>query len=115
MIQGEEVFINGDGETSRDFCYVQNVVQAALTPDAPQVDGIVEECYPPEAYGDPTIFFGAPGDSEAMQANIRILLESTARFAPISELDRIFTAPYRLHEAGAGSAFDAGYAEVSHG
>lgn len=27
---GQEVFINGDGETSRDFCYVANVVQANL-------------------------------------------------------------------------------------
>lgn len=30
MIQGQEVFINGDGETSRDFCYVENAVQANL-------------------------------------------------------------------------------------
>lgn len=30
MIQGDEVFINGDGETSRDFCYIDNVVQANL-------------------------------------------------------------------------------------
>ena len=30
MIKGEQVFINGDGETSRDFCYVDNVVQANL-------------------------------------------------------------------------------------
>lgn len=28
--KGETVFINGDGETSRDFCYVANVVQANL-------------------------------------------------------------------------------------
>lgn len=28
MIRGEEVVINGDGETSRDFCYIENVVQA---------------------------------------------------------------------------------------
>jgi UDP-N-acetylglucosamine 4-epimerase len=27
MIQGEEVFINGDGETSRDFCFIENTVQ----------------------------------------------------------------------------------------
>lgn len=27
IIKGEDVFINGDGETSRDFCYVGNVVQ----------------------------------------------------------------------------------------
>lgn len=30
LIKGETVFINGDGETSRDFCYIQNVVQANL-------------------------------------------------------------------------------------
>ncbi len=27
MINNEDVFINGDGETSRDFCYIENVVQ----------------------------------------------------------------------------------------
>ena len=30
LLTGETVFINGDGETSRDFCYVANVVQANL-------------------------------------------------------------------------------------
>lgn len=30
MIKGETVYINGDGETSRDFCYVNNAVQANL-------------------------------------------------------------------------------------
>jgi UDP-N-acetylglucosamine 4-epimerase len=30
MIKGEPVYINGDGETSRDFCFVDNVVQANL-------------------------------------------------------------------------------------
>lgn len=37
MIKGEDVFINGDGETSRDFCFIENVVQvnilAATAPD----------------------------------------------------------------------------------
>jgi len=27
LIKGEEVFINGDGETSRDFCFIENTVQ----------------------------------------------------------------------------------------
>jgi len=35
MINGDDVYINGDGETSRDFCYIDNVIQmnirAALT------------------------------------------------------------------------------------
>lgn len=30
MIRNEPVFINGDGETSRDFCYIDNAVQANL-------------------------------------------------------------------------------------
>lgn len=30
MLRNEDVFINGDGETSRDFCYVDNAVQANL-------------------------------------------------------------------------------------
>jgi UDP-N-acetylglucosamine 4-epimerase len=30
MIKDQEVFINGDGKTSRDFCFVENVVQANL-------------------------------------------------------------------------------------
>ena len=30
LIQGEPIYINGDGETSRDFCFIANVVQANL-------------------------------------------------------------------------------------
>ncbi|EIO4059126.1 Vi polysaccharide biosynthesis UDP-N-acetylglucosaminuronic acid C-4 epimerase TviC [Vibrio vulnificus] len=30
MINGDDVYINGDGETSRDFCYIDNVVQMNL-------------------------------------------------------------------------------------
>ena len=30
MLQGEQVLINGDGETSRDFCYIANTVQMNL-------------------------------------------------------------------------------------
>ena len=37
MIQGGDVYINGDGETSRDFCFIENTVQmnilAATAPD----------------------------------------------------------------------------------
>ncbi|NRA56485.1 MAG: Vi polysaccharide biosynthesis UDP-N-acetylglucosaminuronic acid C-4 epimerase TviC [Gammaproteobacteria bacterium] len=30
LINGEELFINGDGETSRDFCFIENTVQANI-------------------------------------------------------------------------------------
>jgi len=30
MLQDKQVFINGDGETSRDFCFIENAVQANI-------------------------------------------------------------------------------------
>ncbi len=30
MIKGDKIYINGDGSTSRDFCYVDNVIQANI-------------------------------------------------------------------------------------
>ncbi|MFS1909695.1 SDR family oxidoreductase [Vibrio sp. 10N.286.48.B7] len=38
MIQGEEVFINGDGETSRDFCFIENTVQMNILAATAQED-----------------------------------------------------------------------------
>ena len=44
MLLGEEVVINGDGETSRDFCYIDNAVQAnllaALTDDPAAINQV---------------------------------------------------------------------------
>ncbi len=45
MIQGEPIFINGDGETSRDFCYVANVVQANLLAATTQNTEAVNQVY----------------------------------------------------------------------
>lgn len=30
LLKGEQVYINGDGESSRDFCFIDNVIQANL-------------------------------------------------------------------------------------
>lgn len=44
LLRGDTCVINGDGETSRDFCYVANVVQAnllaATTPNAQALDRV---------------------------------------------------------------------------
>lgn len=45
MIKGEPVFINGDGETSRDFCYVANAVQANVLAATTQNSEAVNEVY----------------------------------------------------------------------
>jgi len=39
MIKGEDVVVNGDGETSRDFCFVENAVQANLLAALSQPEG----------------------------------------------------------------------------
>ena len=45
LIQGDDVFINGDGETSRDFCYVDNAVQANLLAATTQNPAAVNQVY----------------------------------------------------------------------
>lgn len=45
MIKGEDVFINGDGETSRDFCYIANAVQANLLAATTQDTEAVNQVY----------------------------------------------------------------------
>ena len=45
LIQGEPVYINGDGETSRDFCFIANVVQANLLAATAQSSDAVNQVY----------------------------------------------------------------------
>ena len=45
LIQGEPVYINGDGETSRDFCFIKNVVQANLLAATTQNPEAVNQVY----------------------------------------------------------------------
>lgn len=45
MIAGEDVFINGDGETSRDFCFIDNTVQANILAATTQNDVAKNQVY----------------------------------------------------------------------
>lgn len=45
FIGGDPVYINGDGETSRDFCYVENAVQANLLAATTQNATALNEVY----------------------------------------------------------------------
>jgi UDP-N-acetylglucosamine 4-epimerase len=45
MLNGESVYINGDGETSRDFCHVDNVVQANLLAATCEDEAAVNQVY----------------------------------------------------------------------
>ncbi len=61
MIAGDDVFINGDGETSRDFCYVDDTVQANILAATTECDDAKNQVYN-VAVGDRTTLnqlFGA--------------------------------------------------------
>jgi UDP-N-acetylglucosamine 4-epimerase len=45
MVAGEPVWINGNGETSRDFCYVANAVQANLLAATVSSDEATNQVY----------------------------------------------------------------------
>ena len=45
IIKGKEVFINGDGETSRDFCYIENAIQMNLLAAITENDDATNQIY----------------------------------------------------------------------
>jgi UDP-N-acetylglucosamine 4-epimerase len=45
MIANQPVYINGDGETSRDFCYIDNAVQANLLAATTEDPAAVDQVY----------------------------------------------------------------------
>lgn len=45
MIAGDDVFINGDGETSRDFCFIENTVQANILAATTQNENAKNQVY----------------------------------------------------------------------
>ncbi len=45
LLAGEEVFINGDGETSRDFCYIDNTVQMNLLAATTDNEAATDQVY----------------------------------------------------------------------
>ncbi len=53
LIKGEDTFINGDGETSRDFCYIDNCVQANLLAATVDDEAAADQVYN-VAYGQRT-------------------------------------------------------------
>ncbi|MBU6401288.1 MAG: SDR family oxidoreductase [Verrucomicrobia bacterium] len=112
MVRGEPVAINGDGETSRDFCYIQNVVQVnllAATADRPEA---VNQVYnialgsritlnqlfallraklaarnPSLAIPDPVYRDFRPGDVRHSQADIS-LAQRLLRYAPTHTVEQ---------------------------
>jgi hypothetical protein len=82
-------------ETQSTFGYTQNAVWRALTPDAPAIDGIVEELFPAEAITDLHAFFGA-ADELDLNDRINRMIESTTAFGANENIDTVPTSRYVL-------------------
>jgi len=81
-------------ETQANFEYVQNLIVAPLTPDAPAYDAFVEECFPLAALTDPAAFFDAVGDASKLKANLETMMDSCGRFIDFTRIDIIPTSQF---------------------
>ncbi|MGB5076149.1 MAG: EthD domain-containing protein [Sphingorhabdus sp.] len=81
-------------ETQANFEYVQNLIVAPLTPDAPAYDAFVEECFPIEALTEPAAFYDAVGDAAKFKANLGTMMDSCGRFIDFGRIDIIPTSQF---------------------
>jgi hypothetical protein len=80
-------------ETQATFGYIQNVVVRRLTPDAPAIDGIVEESFPAGAVSDPYIFYGARDEAD-LQDRLGRMIDSVSKFGAHENIDTVPTSRY---------------------
>ena len=83
LLDGEQPTIFGDGETSRDFCYIANVVQANLRAAAA----------PSEAMG--TVYNIAYGDRTTLNELYAAIVQNIERARPDLELPEAAYGPFR--------------------
>ncbi len=73
LIAGESCYINGDGETSRDFCYIDNVLQANILAAAGSPEGSDE---------GHEVYNVACGRRTTLNDLFRMIREGVARYLP---------------------------------
>ena len=79
LLQGGDVFINGDGETSRDFCFIDNAVQANLLAATTQN---------PEAVNQ--IYNVAVGESTSLKALYHLIATSLSAQCPLQSPSLVY-------------------------
>lgn len=81
-------------ETQSTYLYIRNVVVRALTEDAPDWVGIVEEGFPTEAVTDPMLWYKADGSKEKFEENFAKMMESVQAFLDLSQIESHPTSEY---------------------
>lgn len=82
--EGAEILVHGDGETSRDFCYVENVVQANL---------LAATTLAPDALGE--VYNVAFGERTTLNDLFVLIRERVAREVPAARDVRPRHGPFR--------------------
>jgi UDP-N-acetylglucosamine/UDP-N-acetylgalactosamine 4-epimerase len=101
MIHNEPVYINGDGETSRDFCYIANAVQANLLAATTLNPAAVNQVYN-VAVGERTSLNGL---FERVRALLAPRFAHLAGFAPIYRDFRAGDVRHSLADIGKAKSF----------
>jgi UDP-N-acetylglucosamine 4-epimerase len=86
ILRGDQVYINGDGETSRDFCFIENCVQANILAACAESD---------EAWNQ--VYNVACGESTTLNELFALIREEVARHKPEAASAQ---AAYRDFRAG---------------
>lgn len=82
-------------ETQQTFGYRQNLVVRRLTADAPAIDAIVEENFPPAAITDQNAFYRQDAQGE-LAINQKLMYQSCKRFIDFSKMARLPTSEYNF-------------------
>lgn len=117
LIRGGELFVNGDGETSRDFCYIDNCVQANLLAACVENDEALNQVYN-VAFGQRTTLnelvsmirervverFPAAGELEPVYrdfraGDVRHSLADTSKATTFLGYDPVYSVEAGLNEA----------------
>lgn len=80
--------------TQGTFGYVQNIVLAALTPEAPAVAALVEELFPSAAMTDIHAFYGSDGSDAELSDRMDKMMASVSRFGADRGLDLVPSSRY---------------------
>jgi hypothetical protein len=85
------------GELQPRTRYVRNEVVRAITPDAPEVHGIVEEGWPSAQHvADPMLFFNADGDARRCNEHIEQMMASVDGCLDLSRLRSATMSEYLM-------------------
>lgn len=119
LLSGQPVYINGDGETSRDFCFVSNAVQANLLAATVNADAVGPSTLSPDESPVNQVYNVAVGDRTTLNILFELLRSNLANHGVRASTQPVFRdfreGDVRHSQADIGKARRLlGYAPTHH-